>query len=461
VFKKSITSIALGLLVSTFAVSTVNAGEYESSKSVIEDQIKKPIEKGIINDQALKKLETEIKDTQSFSSNLTRKMSMRSNVNVSSEYLLERESNDDFGLANSLSYEKPTIGQLMPLYDIDFHKIVVPNSGILLVGGTTNSYSIDLLFLAVQKDFVENSNLVYLGSEYDDGIEVQAYQAKPGTYYVGVIDGDNDYYDNNTEEDLYVIATDFVDNVAPAKPTVNKVDNNDKVVTGKTEAGSTVIVKVGNTQIGSAKATSTGTFSVKISPQKAGVTLTVYAKDSAGNTSAGVSTKVIDVLPPSKPVVNKVDNNDKVVTGKAEANSTVTVKVGSKVLGTAKATSKGTFSVSIATQKANTKLTITSKDSAGNVSPSVTITVTDVIPPSKPTVNRVDSNDKVVTGKAEANSTVTVKVGTKTLGSVNADSKGNYSVKVTPQKTGTVLSVKAKDKAGNSSAAATAKVVKP
>ena len=169
---------------------------------------------------------------------------------------------------------------------------------------------------------------------------------------------------------------------------------------------------------------------------------------------------VVDVVAPRKPVVKKVDNNDKVVTGKAEAGSSVTVKNGTKVLGTAKAASTGAFSVKIAVQKAGAKLTVRAKDSAGNVSSSASVTVVDVIAPNKPTVNKVDDNDRKVTGKAEANSRVTVKVGSKSLGSANADSKGNYSVKIKAQKKGTTLAVTAKDKAGNKSQKKTIKVVK-
>jgi hypothetical protein len=73
-------------------------------------------------------------------------------------------------------------------------------------------------------------------------------------------------------------------------------------------------------------------------------------------------------------------------------------------------------------------LTITAKDKAGNVSASVSVTVADVIAPSKPTVNKVDDNDTKVTGKAEAGSTINVMSGSKSLGSNTVDSKGNYSV---------------------------------
>ena len=192
-----------------------------------------------------------------------------------------------------------------------------------------------------------------------------------------------------------------------------------------------------------------------------GAVIEVKAVDSFKNETRKTAAGKLNInVAPSKPVVNKIDNNDKVVTGKAESGSTVTVKSGKTVLGTAKATSKGAFSAKIAVQKAGTKLVITAKDSAGNVSTSVTVTVSDVVAPSKPTVNKVDDNDTKVTGKAEANSTVNVKVGSKSLGAATADSKGNYSVKIKVQKKGTTITVTAKDKAGNSSQAATFKVVK-
>ncbi|MEH7306648.1 Ig-like domain-containing protein [Neobacillus drentensis] len=456
--------VAVGLLVSSLSVGTVKAegNEYELSKKLIERQVEKPLQQGIIDSHALNQLEKEVKGSQSYSAKSFNKMgAASSSISSSEDYLIETEYNNDFDSANVTSYEKPTIGQLLPLYDIDIHKVVVPRDGILLVAGGTNSSAIDLGFAVVQKDFVENDNLVYLGSEYEeDGFVYQAYQAKVGTYFVGVLDLDNDYYDNNTEGDLYAIAPAFIDNVAPSKPSVNKVDNNDTVVTGKVESGSTVTIKSGNTVLATANAASNGVFSAKIAVQKAGTKLAVTAKDSAGNVSASVTVTVADVVAPSKPVVKKVDNNDKVVTGKAEAGSSVTVKNGTKVLGTAKAASTGAFSVKIAVQKAGAKIKVTAKDGAGNVSFSASVTVADVIAPRKPTVNKVDDNDRKVTGKAEVNSRVTVKVGSKSLGSANADSKGNYSVKIKAQKKGTTLAVTAKDKAGNKSQKRTIKVVK-
>ncbi|MDR0136776.1 Ig-like domain-containing protein [Metabacillus idriensis] len=462
--KKWIISLAaVGLLASSLSVGAVKAegNEYELSKKRIESQIEKPINKGIIDSRTFNQLEKEVKGSQSYLTNSLNKMGVMNSAAASDEeYLLEMEYNDTFNTANATSYNKPTIGQLLPLYDVDFHKVVVPQNGLLMVAGGTNSYAIDLAFAAMQKDFVENDKLVYLGSEYEEGIEYQVYQAKGGTYYVGVIDNDNDYFDDNTEEDLYVLATAFADNVAPNKPTVNKVDNNDKVVTGKGESGATITVKNGNTVVGSAKAASNGNFTVNMAVQKAGAKLTITAKDKAGNVSASVSVTVVDGTAPSKPAVNKVDNNDKVVTGKAEANSSVTVKRGDALLGTTKAAANGSFSVSIPVQGAGAKLTVTAKDSAGNVSPSASVTVADVIAPTKPTVNKVDSNDKVVTGKAEYNSTITIKNGKTVLATGKTPKSGSFSIAIPVQKVGVKLTATAKDGAGNVSSATTVTVVK-
>ncbi|ODG91490.1 hypothetical protein BED47_07500 [Gottfriedia luciferensis] len=467
--KKILSLVTLGLLVSPLSLGTVKAeGKgYDLSKKMIEHQVKKPLQKGILDFHTFNQLGKEVKYARSFSVKSFNKTGTMNKDNVTSaddDFIYETEYNDEFAYADNSSYEKILIGQLLPLYDLDLHKVVIPTDGVLYIAGATNSINIDLLFAAVEKDFVESNKLVYLGSEYDDdGTEYQAYQAKAGTYYIGVMDYDNaDDIDNNTEDDLYAIATGFEDNVAPNKPIVNKVDNNDKVVTGKAEAGSTVSVKKGTTVLGSAKANSSGNYSVSLKVvQSAGTKLTVTAKDAAGNTSAAATTTVIDVIAPAKPVVNRVDNNDKVVTGKAEANSTVTVKKGTKVLGTAKTNSSGIYSVPLsAVQSAGTKLTVTAKDAAGNVSVATTVTVVDVIAPVKPKVNKVDDNDLKVTGKAEANSTVTVKVGSKVLGTAKADSKGNFSVKIKAQKKGTTIAVTSRDAAGNTSQATTLKVVR-
>jgi len=445
--KKGILSLAtLGLLASPFSFTTAHA---EGNNNEVQNKFR---------DRQFNNLSVK-PNFNSFNKNQTFGVA---NYSATAEddydYLDEIESNDKFDTADKLPFEIDMYGQLLPNNDIDYHKIVVPSDGLVYISGSNYSDNIDLKFNIYEKDRVNTGKIKLLENDYDDYGEYYIVQVKAGTYYVGV--WDDDKLNNNTEDDEYSVYTEFYDNVAPTKPAINKVDNNDVVVTGKAEANSTVTVKNGSTVLGSAKATSTGTYSVKIPVQKAGVTLSVYAKDSTGNISVAATTKVVDVIAPAKPTVNRVDNNDVVVTGKAEANSSVTIKRGTTTLVTVKATSTGTFSAKIAVQAAGTKLTVTAKDAAGNTSVGTTVTVVDVIPPGKPTINKVDDNDLKVTGKAEKGSLVTVKKGTTVLGSATTNSSGVYSVSIKAQKKGTVISVTAKDKAGNTSAAATYTVVK-
>jgi large repetitive protein len=249
----------------------------------------------------------------------------------------------------------------------------------------------------------------------------------------------------------------FVDNdsTPPVIPTVDPVGDKDTTVKGKAEPTSLVSVKSGTALLGSAYADMDGNFSIIIAKQKAGTTLTVFAKDAAGNKSEDVTVTVADKTAPAAPTVNEVKDTDKKVTGKAEAYSKVTVKIGSTTLGEATTDKYGNFSVTLKiAQKAGTVLSVTAADKTGNISTSTLVTVEDKTVPIAPNVNEVKDYDKKVTGKAEAYSKVTVKTGRTTLGYANADKYGNFTVTLkAAQKAGTILSLTAADKNGNVSTA--------
>ncbi|CAG9620328.1 Ig-like domain-containing protein [Sutcliffiella rhizosphaerae] len=244
-----------------------------------------------------------------------------------------------------------------------------------------------------------------------------------------------------------------IDKTPPSAPKINTVGDNDTKVTGTAEKGSAVTVKRGTTTLGSAQVNSEGKYSVTIAKQKAGAIVSVTAKDAAGNVSVASTKTVVDTTPPAAPKVNEVGNNATTVKGTAEKGSTITVKAGSKTLGSRKVKTDGTYSVSIAKQKAGTTLSITAKDAAGNVSDATKRIVVDKTPPAAPSINAVYSTSTVVKGKTENGATVTVKKGSITLGSAKANSAGNYSVKISKQPKKTSLSITAKDAAGNQSKA--------
>jgi len=241
----------------------------------------------------------------------------------------------------------------------------------------------------------------------------------------------------------------------PGAPVVNEVKDNSRNITGKTDAGLKVTVKAGSEVLGTATADATGNFSLTLTlMQKAGTILTVTSEKD-GNISPETKVTVMDRTPPYAPVVNLVKNNNRNITGKAESGSTVIVKEGLTILGTTIAEPNGNFSITLKSYpKAGRTLTVIATDQAGNSSSAVGVTVKDTTPPAKPIVKEIKSKDQKITGKAEVGAKVTVKAGSRVIGTAIVDSKGSFTITLkSPLKAGTVVMVVAKDKAGNESSA--------
>ena len=247
------------------------------------------------------------------------------------------------------------------------------------------------------------------------------------------------------------------DTTAPAKPVVNPVKAGGTAITGTAEAGSTVEVTLPDGSKVSAKADQDGNFSVPVSGLEEGKTVSVTATDNAGNTSDATTVtvaKTADTTAPSAPVVNPVKAGTTAVTGTAEAGSTVEVTLpdGSKV--SAKADQDGNFSVPVSGLKEGDTVSVTATDDAGNTSNPTSVTVgkgIDTTAPSAPVVNLVKAGDTVITGTAEAGSTVVVMLPDGSKVSAKADQDGNFSVPVSGLKEGDTVSVTATDDADNTS----------
>lgn len=266
---------------------------YEILRKSFSHQIEKPIQKSVIGSLELKQLKNDLK-----SSNRSFHMSNFGVNEMNEDPLREKEPNNDFYSSNFLPNERVMMGQLLPLYDVDLFKINLPSEGFLVVGGTTNSYAIELLFGAMEKDYADNGFLEYLGYEYDyeNDIDMHFYEVhKAGTYYIGALDADNEYdYDDNYEEDFYALLTSFIENDKPSTPIVNEVNENSTSITGTADLGTSITVKSGGTVLGKGITTNEGKYTVSIAKQKAGTILTVTAADSSGNVSLEAKVTVVE-----------------------------------------------------------------------------------------------------------------------------------------------------------------------
>ncbi|WP_197031461.1 Ig-like domain-containing protein [Bacillus sp. UNC438CL73TsuS30] len=217
------------------------------------------------------------------------------------------------------------------------------------------------------------------------------------------------------------------------------IDKTAPVVYGVSNGGSyNHDVKIGFTE---GTATLNGAKIANGKVVKAEGSYTVVVTDAAGN-----KTTVKFTIDKTAPVVSGVKNN-------VLYNKSVKISFNERA---ALLDGKSVTSGIVVSKEGKHILVV--KDAAGNKT-TVTFTI-DKTAPAKPKVDKVTSTSTRVTGKAEAYSYVVVKAGSKVLGKDYADKHGYFSAKISKQKAGKSLTVTAKDKAGNVSAAKSVTVKK-
>ncbi|CAN7414141.1 Ig-like domain-containing protein [Phenylobacterium sp. LjRoot225] len=262
---------------------------------------------------------------------------------------------------------------------------------------------------------------------------------------------------------------------------VNNVrDTASQKLTGLADAGVTVRVYNGATQLGTATADESGAWSFTLGRLADGpYKLTATAVDAEGHVSAAseVLSFKVDTRPPSKPgtladaaiskgCVNAEHNTaSQAFTGKTDAGATVTVYDGEIQLGTVKAGGDGTWSFTLGQLSEGAhKLTASATDIVGNTSDRSDILAftVDTHAPGAPSgladakiiggyVNAAHNTAaQALTGKAEAYSFVSVYDGATKLGAVQASGTGVWSYTLGKLAGGDhSLTATATDKAGN------------
>jgi hypothetical protein len=270
---------------------------------------------------------------------------------------------------------------------------------------------------------------------------------------------------------LTVTATDNAGNVSPASTvvvedktgpaitTVNTVSSKSEAVIGRTEPGAVVTVKSGtNSYTGTASST-VGYFKITIPIQKEGTKLTVTATDAAGNIGPGYTVIVEDKTGPIIEKINTVTSLSRAIIGSTEPGATVTVKIGTVVYTGTGSSTTGYFKIAIPFLKPGTKITVNATDKAGNVGPTSTVYVEDKTAPPAPKVNTVTDRSGAVIGTAERGSTVTIMIGTVSYTGTASSTTGYFKIAIPFQSAGTIITVTAKDAAGNVSAPTTVTVI--
>jgi hypothetical protein len=298
---------------------------------------------------------------------------------------------------------------------------------------------------------------------------------KPISDYVAVSNANptmsgNVYWDNRTDATPYPSSVPNSPSTptspsAPTAPSAPKIASfstdsgvagdgvtNDKtlVVTGTAAANGSVKVFDGATQIGTATANSSGSWSYTTSALSDGNhSLTATVTNSSGTSAASAALAVkIDTTAPNAPTIGTPSNNTSGgvnLTGTAEANSTVKVFDGTTQIGTATANSNGawTYATSALTTGSHS-ITAKAMDAAGNTGAASAAVIAEIgtlstqPAPSAPSIasfsndsgvagDRVTNDNTLeLKGTAAAGSAVTVYDGSTKLGTTTASSTGSW-----------------------------------
>ena len=145
-------------------------------------------------------------------------------------------------------------------------------------------------------------------------------------------------------------------------------------------------------------------------------------------------------VPASLPIVNEVDSETTQITGKAENNARIIVKLENNSTYTSNANSEGNFSVTIPKQDMNKKIRITQKPSNKLESEVVEIQVKG-IKALKPTILDVYEGQTKIKGNAERYANVKIILGNNQEYTGQADSNGNYTITIQAQQANKIIYV--------------------
>ncbi|MFI2958640.1 MULTISPECIES: SpoIID/LytB domain-containing protein [Priestia] len=234
----------------------------------------------------------------------------------------------------------------------------------------------------------------------------------------------------------------------PNPAQVDLIKAGDSKLSGTAEPNSTIYVKVWPDVIATGKTDAAGNFSFDVPTQQAGTMLHVLVKGQGGY-STYTKIYVQSDSAPEAAKVNELSEGDTKLTGTAEPNSTIYVKVWPDTIATGKTDNAGNFSIAIPKQPTGRQLHVLVKGQSGYSTYTKLFVQTDQAPEAAK-VNAISSEDTKLTGSAEPNSTIYVKVWPDIIATGKTDNAGNFSITIPKQKSGTLLHVLVKGQGGYS-----------
>ena len=249
------------------------------------------------------------------------------------------------------------------------------------------------------------------------------------------------------------------DTTPPAAASDIAVSPDGGTISGSAEPGTTVVVRDGNTQLGTATVGPDGTFAVQVNPPLAtGDSVQLVVQDG-GNNETAVTVNGPDGTELAAPSNLALSADGFLLTGEGTVGSLITVTSGGTTLGTGTVGSDGIFRIFFANAQLNAQvLSVSARASAGGA-PSVpaTLQAPDTTAPDAPTQVAINRSGTTLSGRGEVGATVSVTDANGAIvGSGTVGSNGLFNITLTPaQSNAQNLTITQADAAGNVSLAAT------
>ncbi|QQZ07757.1 C39 family peptidase [Heyndrickxia vini] len=235
-----------------------------------------------------------------------------------------------------------------------------------------------------------------------------------------------------------------------SSPIINPFNDKDQVITGKAANLTTVEAFVGNQELKLRTYNAeTGYFEFYPSSLlKAGKQVKfIFIKDVEQQI---VYQKVQAAPAPKKPIVNPISNKSTFLTGSAEPYSTIYITINKKISSIKLINSKS-FKMNFDPLKAGTKVSVYVIDKAGRKSETVTVKVSDKIPPADPKITTVTDKSFSIKGTTEARATIFIYKEKKRLAKIKTGASGKFTYMMPLQKGNSSFDIYAIDAAGNKS----------
>jgi hypothetical protein len=238
------------------------------------------------------------------------------------------------------------------------------------------------------------------------------------------------------------------------------------LISGTADSGNTVVASDTNgVEIGTAKVGSDGKFEIKTNRiLRYEEKLRIVQKNDT-QTSPITEVLVVDTVSPSAPILNKITDEDKEISGTAEPYSTVEVTFTTKATSatySGKADDTGKFKITLdQTFNGKTKIVAKVTDEGGLSSPETHGEVVFAKALNVSLKNKVSSISTSISGKtSRANCAVTISFDSR-IYKGQSDEQGNFNIPITLHSPGENFVVEAKDPIDPENPATTSDIVLP